>query len=242
MAVVNTGVIRSLVGKFLAGRIGREGVISRLKNLGAKPGNVIRALSGKDAPISDSGRVKALRLLTSPDFQKALGATPSGGFRQLAGEVRDTSLQSKASKLVANFGRAPRPKGRRTGPKPARQPKTPQTTPELSKAAADVFSVPPQVSTAAAAVEAIQKKRSLLPLILAGGGGFALRGLLGGGRKDSQLHTQQLVSQLLANQAGTNRQGLVNAQEEKTRLQTALLALKIIEQQNQTAPATIPFS
>lgn len=243
MAVVNTGVIRTLISKFLAGRIGREGVISKLKNLGAKPGNVIRAHSGKDVPISDSGRVKLLRLITSPDFQKALGATPAGGFRQLAGEVRDTGLQTKAGKLVANFSRAPRPKGPRTGPKPRRPPQPPQLPEGISQAAQDVFGVPAQARTAEAAVNAIQKKIGLIPLGLAGGAGFIARGLFSGqGRRDSQLHTQSLVAQLLANQAGTNRQGLVNAQEEKTRLQAALLALKIIEQQNQTAPQTIPFS
>ena len=236
MAVVNTGAIRKLVTKFLAGRIGREGVTTGLKDLGVNSGNVLRAFTGKNAPVSDQQRLKILRLLTSPDFQAKIGKVPKTGFGQLAGEVRDTSLQERAKKLVANLGQAPAAKGKRTGPKPRREdveaarkasPK-PKTQEEVSE---DVL-------------QAVQKKFGIGHLAAVGGIGFGVRGLFTGSAKaDSQQRTQNLVTQLLSNQVGVNRQGLVNAQEEKTKLQSALLALKIIEQQKQTSMAqVIPFS
>lgn len=241
------GAIRDILRALLGQGLGGRKLIKAVKRSNIRL-NKAATIIARDPKVPEAQKSRFLRAAISKQVT-AQGLSPlkrSEAFavaNRIGSPSTQASLRSKIESALPTARQAKRV--RPTTSAPSRR----QVASGLggigagSEAGRALFAGTPQASTAEAAVNAIQKKRGLIPLLLAGGGGFIARGLFGGGgKRDSQLQTQSLVAQLLANQAGTNRQGLVNAQEEKTRLQAALLALKIIEQQNQTAPATIPFS
>ncbi len=243
----DVGAIRDILRALLGQGLGGRKLIKAVKRSNIRL-NKAATIIARDPKVPEAQKSRFLRAAISKQVT-AQGLSPlkrSEAFavaNRIGSPSTQASLRTKIESALPTARQAKRQ--RPTAPTPGRATSGARSglgaIPASSEAGRTVFS--PQASTAEAAANAIQKKIGLVPLGLAGGAGFIARGLFGGGgKRDSQLHTQQLVAQLLANQAGTNKQGLVDAQEEKTRLQAALLALKIVQQQNQTAPATIPFS
>lgn len=242
------GAIRDVVRGILRQGFGSKRTIGALKKAGIRL-NKATTIVARDKTLTDAEKGKFLRAAISkqPDAQ-SIGKLKRSEALALAGRIGKPSQRAKLIKMIeAALPKAGR--SRRAGA-PANRPAVRRGASGLAalagatpEAARSTFGST-QRETSEAALQAIQKKFGIGHLAAVGGIGFGVRGLFTGASKaDSQKRTQNLVTQLLSNQSGVNRQGLVNAQEEKTKLQSALLALKIIEQQKQTSAAqVIPFS